>query len=246
MNERLYFTTDQKLKWFCLKTFERDKYKVEPCCSLHSCIQLNDGRVLISSSIEIKKGTKSHMMFIYEAGKMNAEKEPSLGITGLQMININTDIFYISGNRCEKHCMLTNQITTLENLNFNHIKAGCCTYNRTIAVISGINCQAIEIYNEDRNYWINTSSLSLSLFDFSCVQIGEEEVLGINYKRTYRIFIETGECVCTTNYNMDVGVVPVLRGDYVFSLNAQKKLVRYSLKLDRWLIISRSGCCIIY
>ena len=91
------------------------------------------------------------MMFVCDGDKMMVRKEPSFGMIGLRMVNIDTDVYFISGNQCEKHCLLTNQVNVLENLNFNHIKAGCCRVDSSLVVVSGVKCQAIEVY-DTRNF----------------------------------------------------------------------------------------------
>lgn len=245
MTERLYFTSSHKIRWYCLKTFEYDEYREDVSYTIHSCLQLADGKVLISGMLETKKGTQNHMIFLYNLEKTIIKPEPSLGMTGLHMVNINSDVFYIRGNQCEKFCLVTNEIRKLENLNYSHIQAGCCRYFDTVLVVSGINCSAIEVYGENQEYWVQMSNLPICLFDFTCVQIGENEILCINKKRTYRVYVESGECICMQNYKMDINVTPVVRGNYVFSLNSQQELVRYSLDDDKWIVLSRSGCCVI-
>ena len=246
MNERLFFTSDDKLKWYCLKTFTcREFIDSESCYSFHSCIPLADGRVLLSGTLEYRKGTQSHFIFLYDSEKLRSIKEPSFGIVDLKMINLNTDVYYISVNRIERYCLLTNELYQLERPNFSHIQAGCCVYRDSVVLISGINCQAIECYDIEMNFWMQTSTLSLCLFEFSCIQITDNEILCINAKRTYRVIVSTGEAISMANNKMDINTAPVLKGNYVYTLSRNLSLARYSIIEDKWAILARSGCCII-
>lgn len=246
MTERIYFTYLSTLKWYCLKTLEIEEHKEDKCVFMSSCLPLEDGKVLVHGTLEFKPGTKNQFICLFSGGgKMIVKKDPNLGMAGLQMVNIGTDVFYISGNRCEKFCLITNDLIRLENLNFTHIKGGCCRYNNTVLVVSGINCPEIEMLSI-QNYWVKVSTLPTSLFEISCVQVGDEEILCINKKRTYRVNIETGTCFGTANYTVDINIVPVMKGDYVYSLNLAKQLIRYSLNSDKWENMSRGGCCFIF
>ena len=245
MNEKLYFTSQKKLKWFCLKTFEYEEYVDQSPITLLSCIHLADGNVLISGTIEQKQGVMNHMMFFFDSVNLSVRREPRLGMTDLHFVNVGSDVYYVSGNKCERYCLITHTFFQLEHLTHSHIQAGCCKYLEGVLVVSGINCQYLEFYEPSRDFWVQISALPMSLFEISCVQIGDDEILCINKKRTYRVNVETGECICTQTCKMDIAVVPVVRGEYVFSLNHQHQLARYSLSEDKWNVLTRSGCCIL-
>ena len=85
--------------------------------------------------------------------------------------------------------------------------------------------------------------MPICLFDFACIQIGDNEILAISSRRTYRIFLETGECICTINFRINTNIDPVIKGEYVFSLTDDYQLVRYSLAKDCWNPLTRTGCC---
>lgn len=245
MTDKLYFGSGNKLRWYCLKSFELEEHLEDPDCRMFTCLQLEDGRVIINSTIKFSDGTHSQQSFLYDNGRMIVRKEPNLGLIGLQMVNIGLDVYYINGQKCEKFNIETNELESIENLNFNHIKGGTCRYNDNVLVISGINCKEIECLGID-NYWIQLHSLPVSIFDIACVQINNEEILCINNKRTYRVNPETGECIVTTNLRINIDVRPIKRGNFVYCLNFKNELVRYILSDDKWVNLSRSGCCQIY
>ena len=209
------------------------------------CIQLSNGHVLISGTAEFKEGVSDHKIFIFDSVKLTLRKQPRLGMTDLNIVNLGSDVYYHSGNKCERYCLITQEFFQLENLTCSHIQAGCCKYLEGIIVVSGINCQALEFYEPSRDFWVQISVLPISLFEITCVQVGEDEVLCINKKRTYRVNVESGECICTQNFKMSIGVVPVVKGEFVFSLNYQNQLARYSLIDDKWNLLPELGCCIM-
>lgn len=245
MTDRLYFAIGNKLKWYCLKTFELEEHVEDHDCRLFTCLQLEDDRVLINTAIKFNDGTHSQQSFLYDTSRMILRREPNLGLIGLQMVNIGPDVFYINGQKCEKYNIELNELDSIENLNFNHIKGGSCKYNESVLVISGINCKEIECLGLN-HYWIQLHSLPVCIFDIACVQISQEEILCINNKRTYRVNPETGECIGTANLRVNTDIRPVKKGNFVYCLNYKNELVRYSLTDDKWVNLSRSGCCQIY
>jgi hypothetical protein len=245
MNDRLYFTQINKLKWYCLKSFELEEHKGNVDCKLFSCVQLEDGSVLVNAAIKVGDGSQTQQSFWFNNGRIEFKKEPSLGLIGLQMVSLNNSVYYINGQLCEKFNLESNIYEKLENLNYNHIKGGTCVYNQKILVISGINCREIESYGEER-YWIRQQSLPVCLFDLTCIQIAPGEVLCINSQRTYRVSPETGECFATSSKRVNAEVKPIKKGGYVYCLNYKNQLLRYSLKDDKWSNLIRTRCCSVF
>ena len=234
-----------KLKWFCLRSFELEEHNEDVDCKLFSCVQVEDGKVLISATLKVGDGSQTQHCFLFDNGRVVVKREPNLGLIGLQMVCLNNSVFYINGQHCEKYNIESNELEKLDSLCYNHIKGGTCTYNSKILVISGINCREIESFGEER-YWIHLQTLPACLFDLACVQISPDEILCINNRRTYRVNPETGECFATSSMRANVEVKPIKRGDYVFCLNHKNQLLRYSLKDDKWSNMTRSGCCSVF
>ncbi len=136
MTERLYFTSLSKLKWYCLNTFELQDHTEDACCKMISCSTLEDGRVMVSGTLELRKGVMSQMMFLYDDGRMIIKKEPSAGMIGLQMVAIGLNVFFISGQKCEKYNLESNEIVSVEDMNFNHVKGGACKFNNEVLVVA--------------------------------------------------------------------------------------------------------------
>jgi hypothetical protein len=88
----------------------------------------------------------------------------------------------------------------------------------------------------------------MNLFNISCIQISDNEVLIISSKEFFKFDIRFGEIIYQgilpiKSKSQKVGY-PIRHKNNIFCVVATNRLIRYNILKDRWDVLSRNpNCC---
>lgn len=247
----LYFLNKNIIKWVTLSSFKVTKLRIPSDYLIQDILQLPNKRLIINGAKRVEKGYKEHTIFIYDSADMTEIDTHKFGIVGFKMIYCENKLFFLSDKKCQVYCMDAEQYSNIADMPSMHINPGCCSFNKGIVVIGGLNNRDIDLYSAETNEWTTCGKLETDLFSVSCIQINANQVLIVSYKDYYKLDVHLGKII----YH---GVLPaksktvkisnlVEDGDYVYCVFGSSTILKYSIPLNRWTKLSKGkeNCCLI-
>lgn len=226
-----------------------------------SFTNLSDGRILVTGG-KVDRNSGSHRAcIIIDPNKLQCyPATPMLkGHSSHISLRIFDKVYVISGknedNVCDSFCEVLeiyNQVwVPIGRINFPRTCAAGSYINDSIYVLGGFQnsvCNTIEKYNINNNTWtLLPTLLPEKIWQHGCFTLDSRRVLVFGGEKeveepskvSYIYDITTESFNSTTN----IDAIPVYlyfwiqvirEGDYLYSINKEKTLVRYSIPENKW------------
>ena len=247
----LYFLNKNVIKWAILSTLKINNLKIPSDYLIQDILQIPNERLIINGAKRVEEGYKEHTIFIYDSTDMTEIDTHKFGIVGFKMIFNDNRIFFLSDKKCQAYCLTSEYYSNIADMPSKHINPGCCSFDKGIIVIGGLNNKDIDVYRSDINEWRTCGKLEIDMFAVSCVQINDNQVLIVSYKEYYKLDVYLGKMIYhgampVKSKSTKIGNL-VIKDDFVYCVFGSSIVLRYSISANKWTRLQKpkNKCCVI-